>query len=149
MKITGWKMGSAVFAFCLATAIANSAQTFTSLISFDVANGETPESALVQGPNGNFYGTTYYGGSTGCFQGCGTVFEITPAGQLTTIYDFCSQSACADGANPVAGVVVGPGGNLYGTTANGGAITLGTVFEITPAGQLTTLHSFYVSSFLR
>jgi uncharacterized repeat protein (TIGR03803 family) len=144
-KLNGWKMASAVFAFCLATAIASSAQTFTSLISFDVANGETPESSLVQGLDGNFYGTTAEGGivnETQCPGGCGTVFEITPTGQLTTIYNFCSQSECTDGQNPGGNVIVGPGGNLYGTTTFGGANDSGTVFEITPARQLITLYSF-------
>jgi len=66
---------------------------------------------LVQGVNGNFYGTTYSGGSSNT----GTVFEITPGGKLTTLYSFCSQSGCTDGAYPQAALVLGSDGNFYGT----------------------------------
>jgi uncharacterized repeat protein (TIGR03803 family) len=115
-------------------------------------DGANPIGGLVQGINGNFYGTTYGGGvidSTLCPDGCGTVFEIKPAGKLTTLYNFCSQTNCTDGAHPVGGLVRATNGNFYGTTYGGGVIdpTLcfygcGTVFEITPAGKLTTLHDF-------
>jgi len=113
----------------------------TTLHSFcsqtNCTDGAYPFSQLVQF-GGNFYGTTAYGGANGA----GTVFEITPSGQLTTLYSFCSQSGCADGFYPHAGLVQA-GGNLYGTTVNGGANGRGgTVFEITPSGQLTTLYSF-------
>ena len=67
--------------------------------------------------------------------------EITPAGQLTTLYMFCPQPGCTDGAGPVGGLVQA-NGNFYGTTEGGGPSAFGTVFEITPAGQLTTLYSF-------
>ena len=144
MKLNGWKMVCAACVFCVAAVSSNSAQTFTSLMSFDQANGESPQSSLVQGPNGRFYGTTTGGGSTTLCpwtQGCGTVFEISAAGQVTTIYNFCSQSGCADGQDPSA-VIVGPGGNLYGTTTDGGVTSFGTVFKITPSGNLITLHNF-------
>jgi uncharacterized repeat protein (TIGR03803 family) len=111
-------------------------------------DGASPEGGLIQGTNGNFYGTTNIGG-TGipgdCGIGCGTVFEITPGGTLTTLYSFCSLTNCADGNGPQAGLVQGPNGNFYGTTYYGGANSTGiagTVFEITPAGKLTTLYSF-------
>ena len=119
-----------------AMAISASAQTFTSLFGFDGTNGYAPES-LIQGPNGNFYGTTVQGGaSVG-----GTIFEITPDGQLTTLYNFCQQADCNDGESP-GGLIIGPGGNFYGVTGNGGVYQSGTVFEITPAGELTTLYNF-------
>jgi uncharacterized repeat protein (TIGR03803 family) len=109
-------------------------------------DGSIPAGALVQGPDGNFYGTTTEGGAndTACpNSGCGTVFKITPAGVLTTLYSFCALSACADGYAPHAGLVLGNDGNFYGTTAVGGGPSYsGTVFKITPQGQLTTLHSF-------
>jgi uncharacterized repeat protein (TIGR03803 family) len=89
----------------------------------------------VQGTDGNFYGTTYQGGTSGY----GTVFQITPAGTLTTLHSFANSS---DGGYPDAGLVQGTDGNFYGTTANGGTSGYGTVFQITPAGTLTTLHSF-------
>jgi uncharacterized repeat protein (TIGR03803 family) len=111
-------------------------------------DGELPYSGLVQGPNGNLYGTTSGGGSTGY----GSVFEITPTGKLTSLYSFCSQTNCADGDSPEAPLVRASNGNFYGTTPLGGVsssctfsgivIGCGTVFEITPAGKLTTLHSF-------
>jgi uncharacterized repeat protein (TIGR03803 family) len=89
------------------------------------------------------YGTTYYGGPNGpCCAGSGTFFEITPSGTFTTLYNFCSQANCADGLNPV-GFVQGTDGNFYGTTAPGYQFSgCGTLFKITPAGALTTLHSF-------
>jgi YVTN family beta-propeller protein/uncharacterized repeat protein (TIGR03803 family) len=119
---------------------------FTTVYSFcsleDCADGAYPYAGLVQASNGNFYGTTSGGGATDFCSGCGTVFEITPAGQLTTLYNFCSQEDCADGSFPIAGLVQASNGNLYGTTVTGGANGEGTVFEITPAGQLTTVYNF-------
>ena len=97
---------------------------------------------LIQAADGNFYGTTVGGGALPFDSG--TVFRITPAGTFTTLYNFCSQPACADGANP-AGLVQATNGNFYGTTIGGGvnnAVNGGTVFEITPAGALTTPYSF-------
>ncbi len=114
----------------------------TTLYSFcsqtNCSDGEDPYAGLVQATNGNLYGTTPYGGA----KGAGTVFEITPAGQLTTLYSFCSQTDCTDGATPYAGLVQASNGNLYGTTVDGGTNGVGTIFEITPAGQLTTLYNF-------
>ena len=114
--------------------------TLTTLYTFcsqaNCTDGAEPFSGLVQA-GGNFYGTTYWGGANGV----GTVFKVTPGGQLTTLYNFCSQPGCSDGSNPVAGLVQ-VGGNFYGTTNDGGANGYGTVFEITPAGQFTMLHSF-------
>ena len=71
-----------------------------------------PYAGLVQATNGNFYGTTVGGGA----HGGGTVFKITPSGTLTTLYSFCSQSGCTDGADPHAGLVQATNGNFYGTT---------------------------------
>jgi uncharacterized repeat protein (TIGR03803 family) len=103
-------------------------------------DGSWPED-LVQATDGNFYSTTLQGGASDY----GTVFKITPAGKLTTLYSFCSQPKCADGQFPQAGVVQGMTGDFYGTTSSGGAYChggCGTIFEITPAGKLTTLYSF-------
>jgi uncharacterized repeat protein (TIGR03803 family) len=103
-------------------------------------DGAYPEAGLAQATNGNLYGTTYGGGANGNF---GTVFQITAGGKLTTLYSFCSQRGCADGYNPVAGLVQAADGSLYGTASQGGANGRGgTVFKITPAGKLTTLYSF-------
>lgn len=112
--------------------------TLTTLYSFDGTEGGVPDGELIQGTDGNLYGTTSGFGAGGA----GTVFKITPAGKLTTLYNFCSQTNCIDGANPNAGLVQATDGNFYGTTSGGGAYGSGTVFKITPAGTLTTLHSF-------
>jgi uncharacterized repeat protein (TIGR03803 family) len=138
-----------------------SAQTFTTLHSFDGTDGAYPTATLVQGTDGNLYGTTQGGGANlsciiGGIMGCGTVFKITPSGTLTTIYNFCSQSNCTDGASPFyPALVQGPDGNFYGTTLQGGANSssscvipgnegsgCGTVFKITPGGRLTTVYNF-------
>jgi uncharacterized repeat protein (TIGR03803 family) len=116
--------------------------TLTTLYNFcsqsNCADGSNPYDGLVQGTDGNFYGTAFAGGANTL----GTVFKITPSGTLTTLYSFCSQSNCADGANPYAGLIQATDGNFYGTTFSGGANGVGAVFKITPSGVLTTLYSF-------
>jgi uncharacterized repeat protein (TIGR03803 family) len=68
---------------------------------------------------------------------------MTPAGQLTTLYSFCSQPNCTDGYFPYGGLLLASDGNFYGTTSQGGSTgNYGTVFKITPSGVLTTLHRF-------
>jgi uncharacterized repeat protein (TIGR03803 family) len=115
-------------------------------------DGAAPDASLIQGSDGNFYGTTIGGG----LYGEGTVFRVTPSGTLTTIYSFCKLGGadCTDGAQPQGGVIEGSDGNFYGTTSSGGIpqtydlcnlptpFTCGTVFKLTPSGELTTLHSF-------
>jgi uncharacterized repeat protein (TIGR03803 family) len=135
-----WKTTCAVFLVCAATGIGSSAQTLTSLYSFDGLDGANPQ-ALIQGIDGNFYGTAANGAAEAACLNCGTVFKITPAGTLTTLYSFCAQANCTDGLNP-AGLVLAANGDFYGTTGRGGKYNWGTVFEITPAGTLTTLYSF-------
>jgi len=118
--------------------------TLAVLISFDKADGSNPEGSLIQGTDGNFYGTTSDGGSsTNCSAGCGTVFKIAPGGALTTLYNFDATH----GALPAQGMVQGTDSNFYGTTIQGGTSTncgggCGTVFRITPGGQLITVHNF-------
>lgn len=132
-----------VFMFCVMTAIASSAQIFTSLASFDATNGYDPEyMSPVQGVDGNFYGTTTWGGAGVVGGGDGTVFKITPAGTLTTLYSFCTEANCPDGEEPNAGLVLASNADFYGTTYGGGANGFGTVYKITAAGVLTTLYSF-------
>jgi uncharacterized protein (TIGR03437 family) len=137
-KSSCWNAACTVLALC-ATAIGLPAQTFTMLASFNGANGAGPGyGALVVGSDGNFYGTTSVGGANDE----GTIFKMTLAGILTTMYSFCSQASCSDGSEPFAGLIQASDGNFYGTTAAGGIGHQGTVFKITPAGTLTTLYSF-------
>jgi uncharacterized repeat protein (TIGR03803 family) len=111
-------------------------------------DGYQPIGGLVQGTDGNFYGTTSAGGTDliDCVMGCGTVFKITPDGALTTLHSF----SLVDGAYPLAGLIQATDGNFYGTTFQGGDLAChasndfpgcGTVFQITPAGTLTTVHN--------
>jgi uncharacterized repeat protein (TIGR03803 family) len=124
------------------TAIALHAATFTDLASFDGTDGLGPGlMSLVQGTDGNFYGTTQNLGASGIGP-YGTVFKITPGGTLTALYSFCSQSGCTDGETPAGALLQAANGKFYGTTSAGGANGLGTIFEITTGGTLTTLQSF-------
>jgi uncharacterized repeat protein (TIGR03803 family) len=111
-----------------------SAGLLTTLVSFNGTNGSYPAGGLVQGSDGNFYGTTESGGANSI----GTVFEMTSVGVLTTLVSFNKT----DGAGPLAGLVQGTNGNFYGTTVGGGASGAGTVFKMTSTGALTTLVSF-------
>lgn len=143
-KLNGWKMGAMVLALCIATAVAAPAQTFTTLATFDGSNGRGVSSWLVQGTDGNFYGTTGFGGSNSqCFEpgyGCGTIFKIGPSGTLTTFYNFGSS---ADGDFPEAPLLLATDGNFYGTTGSTPTGQVGgTVFRITPHGKLQTLYIF-------
>ncbi|MGD0059351.1 MAG: choice-of-anchor tandem repeat GloVer-containing protein [Verrucomicrobiia bacterium] len=112
--------------------------TLTTLWQFSGGvDGEEPLAGLVQGIDSNFYGTTYSGGTNSC--SCGTVFKITSAGTLTTLWQFGGTN---DGGEAEAGLVQGIDGNFYGTTSYYGTHTLGTVFKISPSGVLTTLWQF-------
>ncbi|MGA3008482.1 MAG: choice-of-anchor tandem repeat GloVer-containing protein, partial [Opitutaceae bacterium] len=110
------------------------AGVLTTLVSFDGANGASPDATLVQGSDGDLYGTTFGGGNNGD----GTVFKMTPAGVLTTLVSFTG----ANGAFPEAALVQGSDGNFYGTTIEGGSYDDGAIFRMTPAGGLTLLASF-------
>lgn len=111
--------------------------TETVLYSFaGGSDGEHPYAGVIQGSDGNFYGTTYQGGASGS----GTVFKVTPSGTETVLYSFAGGSS--DGADPVAGLIQGSDGNFYGNTSAGGPSNLGTVFELTPGGTETILHAF-------
>ena len=98
-------------------------------------NGQTPYAGVIQGSDGNFYGTTYFGGANGF----GTVFKVTPSGTETVLYSFAGGS---DGEHPYAGVIQDSDGNFYGTTYQGGTGGYGTVFKLTPSGAETVLYSF-------
>ncbi len=107
-------------------------------------DGKNPYSALVEAPLG-FYGTTSVGGAnclTNGAEGCGTVFKISTSGQLTTLYSFCAQTNCIDGSYPENTLVLANDGSVYGTTDGGGTNGGGTVFKISPAGNLITVYNF-------
>jgi uncharacterized repeat protein (TIGR03803 family) len=128
---------SIVFALWFSTAIATPAQTFTTLANFKGTGGMNP-GGLVQGFDGNLYGTISYDGANGA----GTAFEITPRGAFTSVYAFCALPNCADGGTPTPGLVQGRDGNLYGATGIGGTTGNGNVFRMTPQGAVTPLHNF-------
>jgi uncharacterized repeat protein (TIGR03803 family) len=86
-KLNRRRRACAVFVLCVTTAIALRAQTLTTLHSFDGTDGAGPFAALIQGTDGNFYGTTYSGGAKAS---AGTVFSMTRLGALTTLFSFCS-----------------------------------------------------------
>lgn len=126
---------------------------FTSLYSFCVepncSDGALPQGTLIQASDGNLYGTTATGGVGGaeCSDippGCGTIFRLSLAGKLTTVYRFKGT----DGSSPVGGVVQSTDGTFYGTTSAGGITNsncpggCGTVFKITRQGELATLYEF-------
>jgi len=103
------------------------AQTFTTLYIF--GGGGSPRGTLVEGKDGNLYGTTYgYGGRNN-----GMIFKITPGGTFTTLHS---------GGTLQAGLTLGTDGNFYGTSVAGGPSAHGYVFKITPSGTLTTLYNF-------
>jgi len=117
--------------------------SYTNLHSFVdyPTDGRYPEAGLVQGSDGNFYGTTAYGGTLGIPDiGDGSVFRISPNGSETTLYSFGGLSN--DGILPRANLVQGNDGNFYGTTVIGGTTWGGTVFQISPSGSYTSLYSF-------
>jgi uncharacterized repeat protein (TIGR03803 family) len=110
----------------------------TNFAVLDGTNGGNPQFSLVLGGDGNFYGTSAEGGTNSL----GAVFRVTPGGTVTALVSFAFD---ANGAAPTASLTLGPDGALYGTTSFGGNIGGGTIFKITTAGALTTLHSFQLT----
>ena len=126
-----------------AYAQAENGATFTPLYLFGSSgstDAQNPYGAPVSGADGDYYGTTYIGGA---YDG-GAVYKISPSGAETVIYSF--GAADANGYSPYSPLTLGPNGNFYGTTMNGGANYSGTVFMITPNGTETVLHSFAKST---
>src|SRR5215831_14290208 len=123
------KSCKSLFAFGLSLACAAStfslpaqAQTFTRLATFPASGleGNGPYAPVVQATDGNFYGTTCCGGPNNSY-GDGVLFRVTPTGELTDLYNFCSLPQCADGDNPISAPVLGSDGNLYGVVGAGGS----------------------------
>ncbi|MGO9084012.1 MAG: choice-of-anchor tandem repeat GloVer-containing protein [Candidatus Sulfotelmatobacter sp.] len=137
-----WSLAS-IWRRCRWTAIAAltvglaQAQTFSVLYGFKgQPDGASPYGGVVEDASGNLYGTTQAGG----ISNLGTVFKLDPADNETVLHSFTGG---ADGATPLASVVMDPAGNLYGTTNYGGsACDCGVVFKMDPSGSETILHSF-------
>jgi uncharacterized repeat protein (TIGR03803 family) len=114
----------------------------TTLVDFYSDRASDLQSELIQASDGNFYGTSHAGGSSGL----GTVFKVSPAGVVTTLISFTGPN----GSAPSGGLLQASDGNLYGTTSQGGGTiggnfgvsSIGTVFKLTLAGVLTTLVKF-------
>jgi len=134
-----WQRALAVVLVCAATTTTVPAQvvvTFKNLANFDLTDGNEPN-GLVQGVDGNFYGTTDLGGANSC--NCGVIFKITPGGNLSALYSFSGP----DGEFPAAGLTLGSDGNFYGTTSSGGSNQGGTVFQFNPSTKaVTVLYNF-------
>jgi uncharacterized repeat protein (TIGR03803 family) len=109
----------------------------TTLYSFSTAGaaGGGPMAPMIQARDGNFYGTTQFGGEA-C--NMGAIFKITPNGTLTPLYGL----GCSDGSDLTAPLMQASDGNFYSTTELGGAHGYGSIFRITPAGEFSTFYSF-------
>jgi uncharacterized repeat protein (TIGR03803 family) len=130
-----------VFSFDLDTGVGKTLYNFCGLEN--CSDGANPLASVIKIKN-TLYGTTVAGGRTDCHDGgCGTVFALNPdTGVEKVLYSFCSQQNCADGANPLAGLIT-VNGMLYGTTSARGAHGGGNVFAIDPnTGAATIVYSF-------
>lgn len=117
------------------------AQTYTPLYNYPETNrGNTGvfSQVLAQGRDGNFYSTIANGGTNSG----GSAYLMTTAGQLTTLYNFCPLTGCADGEIPYGGLTLGFDGNFYSTAQGGGSKAAGTVFKMTPSGTESVLYNF-------
>jgi len=111
----------------------------TVLHAFSDPEGRDPEGGVVQGSDGNFYGTTEAGGSANF----GVVYRVTPAGGFTVLHTFTGTAAPDEsGGQPFGEMILARDGNFYGTTRGGGAFSLGTIFKLTPAGVFTIVYNF-------
>lgn len=119
------------------------AGALTTLHSFDGIDGAGPAGPLVQTSGGTFFGMTFSGGFNGSCPfgpGCGTVFKMTPGGELTNLYSFAGYPT--DGSDPNTALVQAADGNFYGTTEYSGMNSLGTIFKVTSGGDETVLYNF-------
>ena len=107
------------------------------------ADGESPQSAPIQGTDGNFYGTATYGGT----KNGGVIYKLTPSGVYTVLHNFCFAPNCADGWQPDS-IVQDASGDFLGVTSNGGNYGAGIAFKLTSTGHYTPLHSFSPSAVL-
>jgi len=130
----------------------NLALNYTILYAFTGADGTFPVAPVVQDSQGNLYGTTVAGGNLGSCSGlygagCGVVFKLSPSGAQTVLHAFTGGT---DGAEPMGTLLLGPGGNLYGTAYSGGDVHCvgggsggcGVLFKIDSHGNYSVLHTF-------
>jgi uncharacterized repeat protein (TIGR03803 family) len=108
------------------------------------SDGGGPMSQVLFDKVGNLYGTAFSGGNAACSNngsvGCGVLFQLSPSGAQTVLHTF--QGAPNDGANPTWGLTLDASGNTFGTTIYGGNANLGTVFEFSSIGRVSSVHSF-------
>lgn len=141
MSTDGWQrltgpLGGLVLMGTVLLAPQALAQSYTVLYSFTgAADGAAPHAGLARDPSGNLYGTTSAGGAANL----GVVFKLDTAGKQMLLHSFTGG---ADGAGPVAGVILDSAGNLYGTAGSGGAHNFGVVYKVDPSGRETVLYSF-------
>jgi uncharacterized repeat protein (TIGR03803 family) len=137
MDTFNWRKMSCAVLMVGAAVTGLEAQSFTTLAAFNGTNGALPNT-FIQGADGNFYGTTEVGG----MGNAGTFFKMTPAGTLTTMYNFYYQGLAA------VSLMQGSEGNFYGTAVSAIANPngpMGTIFKMTPGGTFTTLYQFTTS----
>ena len=134
-----------VVVLCATCVLLTQARSPVTLVNFYGNNGVNPDAPLIQGADGNLYGTTFQGGANNGYQG--TVFQVTLAGTLTTLYSFTGPPS--DGDFPYAGLVQGLDRSFYGTTQDGGVITsncsqgCGTIFKMAPSGTVIWRYYFH------
>jgi uncharacterized repeat protein (TIGR03803 family) len=120
------------------------AQTYTDLYNLGSNTGDPANPAWIglfaQGRDGNLYSTSTYGGLNNNNEG--TVFQLSPSGSMTPLWNFDGTNKTNSGVYPDSGLTLGTDGNFYGTTYEGGNSGAGTVFKVTASGKITTLHSF-------
>jgi len=139
MKMRGTQRAGIILALACFLMLASSAGAqFTPLYNFGTRAGDPAHPSypgfFAQGRDGNLYSTSYDGGT----DNAGTVFKVTPAGQVTVLYSFDGVT----GAFPSGGLTLGTDGNFYGSTYVNGPSNYGTVFKISSSGKLTVLHAF-------
>jgi len=126
-------------AFALRLAVCAQAQTLIYLAEFNGTNGRNPYGPMIQATDGNFYGAAF--AATWPY---GEIFRVTPTGQISTVYSFCSLPNCADGAYTTS-PILGSDGNLYGVSYYGsesGYGYTGTLYRMTLEGEFTSLYTF-------
>jgi hypothetical protein len=134
LRRCGWKFILPAVLLCAAVA---QAQTLTPLADFSRSTGGGPGAPMIQGLDGNFYGTA---GDAGIGEH-GAVFIATPGGTLSDLFSFCKAPTCPTGANPSLSLLQVSNGDFFGFTL--GTSDNGTLFKLSPTGDLiNNLHTF-------